>query len=392
MDGDQNLIGSTIDGQLSQKESTEKVKAYEHRIEELERQLKQTRALLSEQMVTEEVSGGTGVNVAQMSTSQDEYYVSSYSHYSIHYEMLNDTIRTKAYEESILNNRQFFEGKTVLDIGCGTGILSLFAAKAGAHLVVAVDHSDIIYKAIEFAVDNHLDSKIKFLKGKFESIDFAAHGLPLKYDIIVSEWMGYFLLFEGMLDTILYARNRFLSPSGLLMPNTCSLSLAGICDRDLKRRFIDFWDDVYGFKMSTMKNDITSEAHIETVDQQKINTSVCLLKQFDLMTVSLEETQSFETPFELSATSDEPVLAFVAWFDTHFNSNQLTHCVTLSTSPFNGSTHWKQTLFMLKKPIECKTGDKITGHLKVYRNVKDVRSLVIELIINGHKKQLFFLS
>ena len=52
--------------------------------------------------------------------------------------MLKDTVRTGAYRNAILNNAKLFEGKTVLDVGCGTGILSMFAAKAGAKHVVGV--------------------------------------------------------------------------------------------------------------------------------------------------------------------------------------------------------------------------------------------------------------
>ena len=74
-------------------------------------------------------------------------YVYSYSHFGIHEEMLKDTVRTKTYMRSIMNNRHLFEGKTVLDVGCGTGILCMFAAKAGAAKVIGVDCAGIIEQA-----------------------------------------------------------------------------------------------------------------------------------------------------------------------------------------------------------------------------------------------------
>ena len=79
---------------------------------------------------------------------EDSVYVNSYSNYSIHLEMLQDKVRTDGYMNAILNNKNVFKDKVVLDVGCGSGILSLFAAKAGAKLVIAVDMSNIIEHAI----------------------------------------------------------------------------------------------------------------------------------------------------------------------------------------------------------------------------------------------------
>ena len=71
----------------------------------------------------------------------------SYDHHGIHEEMLKDEVRTRSYRDSIYQNKHLFKDKVVLDVGCGTGILSMFAAKAGAKHVIGVDMSSIIQKA-----------------------------------------------------------------------------------------------------------------------------------------------------------------------------------------------------------------------------------------------------
>jgi predicted RNA methylase len=57
--------------------------------------------------------------------------------------MLKDAVRTEAYRDAILRNAAAFAGRCVLDLGCGTGILSLFSAQAGAAAVIALDASDV---------------------------------------------------------------------------------------------------------------------------------------------------------------------------------------------------------------------------------------------------------
>src|SRR5688572_6586333 len=101
--------------------------------------------------------------------------------------MLKDEVRTLSYRNSMLNNPHLFKDKIVLDVGCGTGILCMFAAKAGAKQVIGVDMSNIIDKAKEIIALNGFSDKITLLKGKMEEVI-----LPVpKVDIIISEWMGY---------------------------------------------------------------------------------------------------------------------------------------------------------------------------------------------------------
>lgn len=111
-----------------------------------------------------------------------------------------------------------------------------FAAKAGAKHVIGVDMSTIIFKAREIVEANGLSDKITLIQGKMEEIN-----LPFpKVDIIISEWMGYFLLYESMLDTVLYARDTYLEKdTGLIFPDKATIFFAGIEDGDYKEEKIE---------------------------------------------------------------------------------------------------------------------------------------------------------
>ena len=168
-------------------------------------------------------------------TSRD-YYADSYAHFGIHEEMLKDQVRTLSYRNAIMQNGHLFKDKVVLDVGCGTGILSMFASKAGAKQVIGIDMSNILDQAEKIVRSNGFtEDQIVLLKGKLEDVT-----LPVQtVDIIISEWMGYFLLYESMLDTVLLARDKYLAPGGLLFPDQATIYLAAIEDQDYKEEKIN---------------------------------------------------------------------------------------------------------------------------------------------------------
>lgn len=90
----------------------------------------------------------------------DADYFTSYAYNGIHESMLKDSIRTDSYRDFVYENKHVFKDKVVLDVGCGTGILSMFCAKAGAKKVIAVDNSNIIDRAKEIVYDNELGDVI----------------------------------------------------------------------------------------------------------------------------------------------------------------------------------------------------------------------------------------
>jgi type I protein arginine methyltransferase len=111
----------------------------------------------------------------------------------------------------------------------------MFAAKAGAKHVIGVDMSSIINKAKLIVEANGLTRKITLLQGKMEEVELPTQHLNNgKVDIIISEWMGYFLLYESMLDTVLYARDKYLREGGLIFPDKATIYMAGIEDGEYK--------------------------------------------------------------------------------------------------------------------------------------------------------------
>lgn len=163
--------------------------------------------------------------VAEKDPNHD-YYFGSYSSSYIHEEMLKDKERTLTYKRAIERNGDNFKDKIVMDIGSGTGILSIFAARAGAKHVYAIENAEIAYFSREIIRKNNLSDKITVIKGKMEEIQ-----LPVeKVDIIISEWMGYFLLYESMLDTVLWARDKYLVPGGKMLPDRAKIFMAAIED------------------------------------------------------------------------------------------------------------------------------------------------------------------
>jgi type I protein arginine methyltransferase len=94
--------------------------------------------------------------------------------------------------------------------------------------------SSIIFKAREIVKINGFEDKITLIQGKMEEVE-----LPFpKVDIIISEWMGYFLLYESMLDTVLYARDRYLVQGGKIFPDKATVYFSGIEDGDYKEEKI----------------------------------------------------------------------------------------------------------------------------------------------------------
>ena len=145
--------------------------------------------------------------------------------------------------------------------------------------------------------------------------------LPVeKVDIIISEWMGYFLLYESMLDTVLYARDRYLAPGGLILPDKATMRMAFIEDEEYKEEKIGFWNNVYGFDMTCIQELAMLEPLVDSVNAKAICTTEPNFFAIDILTVTKEELD-FNQSFLVIATRDEYAHALVVYFDIFFSQS-----------------------------------------------------------------------
>ncbi|OAY79664.1 putative protein arginine N-methyltransferase 6.2, partial [Ananas comosus] len=355
-------------------------------------------------------------------TAYDVSYFNAYANLEVHEEMLkvlhrllfallSDRVRTESYRSAIMQHQKFITDKVVIDVGCGTGVLSIFCARAGARRVYAVDASLIANQAKQVVEDNNLSDKVIVLHGRIEDVE-----IEETVDVIISEWMGYMLVYESMLESVIFARDKWLKPGGLILPSHASLYMAPVTNSERYHQSIDFWHNVYGIKMSALipfaKLTAFEEPSVETIKGENVLTWPSLVTEVDCYTVRVQELKTITAKYEFSSMLQAPLHGFAFWFDVEFNGpelpvlnyyyNQLTsgslsqdqhphssghlrkrpksdEAVILSTAPEDAPTHWQQTLVYMFDPIQLEEGQIVEGSVTISQREEHSRFLNIRL-------------
>eukprot|EP00929_Paragymnodinium_shiwhaense_P032404 TRINITY_DN17956_c0_g2_i1.p1 TRINITY_DN17956_c0_g2~~TRINITY_DN17956_c0_g2_i1.p1 ORF type:complete len:425 (+),score=70.69 TRINITY_DN17956_c0_g2_i1:169-1443(+) len=338
-----------------------------------------------------------------------------YDWLGVHEQMLRDKPRVDAYRRAIMANRADFHGKRVMEVGCGTGILSVFCAKAGAAVVYAVDAEESCVRMTRRVAEaNGVGHIVEAIHGLVEQVS-----LPSKVDIIVSEWMGYLLLYENMLDAVLSARSRFLVPGGIVFPTIVELFIAPFSDAPMVAERERFWSDVGGVDLSSLLPEVVeefaAEPRIEGIRFDLLLTEPFLLWRYDFRSDEPPDYRCIQAKASWHCPAAATAHGYVGWFDCHFETAPLSKQVpgqdaaqfaahladlfksrfapaseaaapevdvkpdgaaaaapdgvdvkrrrierplsttqdrqTLSTAPDKPRTHWHQTLFFLREPV-----------------------------------------
>lgn len=334
-------------------------------------------------------------------------YFESYEQMSVHELMLKDRPRTETYRDAIsaaiariaherraavelgLPPKAEDEPIRMLDVGAGTGILSMCAAAAAQQQrvpiqIVAIEGSRIAEVATSLIAQNGFADSVTVVHGTVEDLKTLPGCRGGDVDIIVSEWMGFYLLHESMLNSVLVARDRWLRPGGLMLPSSATIYAAPLS----LGRSLSWWGDVYGFDYSPVisrvlaeaanhnprcdrvvdKNDVMAQGEVvaaidcTTVAAASLAVLRYVLKQLHTMPhYSIKTTDCVvyalwsmlrcgrkRLRWDLDASA--AVHGLVFWFDCNFpappNAPE-SSAIVLRTGPDAPKTHWHQVSFCI---------------------------------------------
>lgn len=272
-----------------------------------------------------------------------------------HFTMLADEHRNQAYQDAL--NKAVKRDMLVLDIGAGSGLLSMMAAKAGAKEVIGCEMLPQLAKvATDIVAKNKYQHQVKILSKKSTDL-IVGEDLPGKANLLVSEILDGGLLGEGVLPTLRHAKEHLLTPEATLIP--ARAAVWGILIEIPERRKVNPIKKVSGFDLSLFDR-------FRSSDEPK---GVFL---------DYEPYQALSVPFPISdidfyhlpppAPEEKPIIidlepeAFKAgiahgvafWFDLYLDDE-----IMVSSRPGGELKHWGQACYFFDRDVRVKPGRKL---------------------------------
>lgn len=253
--------------------------------------------------------------------------------------------------------------------------------------------------ARELVKANNLQDVVEVIEGSMEEVT-----LPEKVDVIISEWMGYFLLRESMFDSVICARDRWLKPDGIMYPSHARMWVAPIRSKLVDQKmseydgamddwynFVDETKTYYGVDMNVFTKPFADEQrkyYLQTslwnnLHPDQIIGEAMVIKEIDCLTARVADIQEVRASISTSISAENTRLCgFAGWFDVHFRGsmqNPAQQEIELTTAPNEDfGTHWGQQVFLIHPPLSVGQGDELIINVAMSRSQENHRLMEVE--------------
>lgn len=274
---------------------------------------------------------------------------------SWHIEMLADTARNNAYDQALKNNIQSHHH--VLDIGTGSGLLAMMAARAGAQSVTACEMvPELAQIATKIVANNQLDQQISVHHKKSTSL-IVGQDLPQKADFVVSEILDVGLLGEGVIPSLRHATQNLLKEDAIIIPQAAQIQ--GVLIESDHVSSVSPIQQVSGFDLSAFNEyRMTGEyqrIHLKTLPHEKL-TEIYPLLNFDFYNLpaptSAEQPNVFRSKIPIKKSGK--IHGIVFWFNLNLDAT-----TSVSSGPDGEMIHWGQALYSFEKELEVTEKEEI---------------------------------
>lgn len=271
----------------------------------------------------------------------------TYSHLSSHSSMVFDETRNRAYLQAI--RAHVTPESVVLDLGAGLGVLGLLAAKAGAKHVYCVEPAPVAGHIKALAEANGIADRVTVIRSRIEEVE-----LPEQVDLMVSVFTGNMLFTEGLLPSLYHARDRYLKPGGVMVPDRGKLMLKGVDAKDLYRKRIErFREPSIGIDYSSLV-EVASNAQIWM--SREMPEPASMTETLEAIHLDFQHTHAEGVTFEADAQviRDGAINAILGWIEIRLGDTWL------STAPGQPDVHWSPALLPLAKPFQVQEGARVS--------------------------------
>ena len=276
--------------------------------------------------------------------------------------MIAHRVRVGSYRRAL--EKVVKPGAVVVDIGTGTGLFAIFACQLGARKVFAIESGEIIELARQIAKDNGCAERIEFIRDLSTRVE-----LPERADVIVADIHGTLPIYNGSLATLIDARQRFLAPSGAMVPRLERIWAAAI---NLPRAV--YAEEVAGWRGDRWGVDLSAGSRFGTDSEFKASFAPgrVVTEPACVATLNYQEldSPSISAELTLKATRTARVNGYGFWFDS-----DLAEGVFMSTAPGHARTEYAGEVYPnvfapWLGPVRIAPGDEIKASLR-FTAVKD---------------------